>query len=49
MIDPSVLDVSAATVLRLVVWANVGFAAAMLVGVVLWLACGWFEARPHAK
>ena len=45
MFDPSVLDVSALTVLRLVVWANVAFAGALLGGMVLWLVCCGRELR----
>jgi len=39
MIELSVLNVSALAVLRLVAWANVGMALALLVAVGFWLAC----------
>jgi hypothetical protein len=44
MIDLSVLDVPALAALRLVAWANVGMALALLVAVAVWIVCcGWSD------
>jgi len=50
MIDSAVVDVMSVTVLRIVVWANVGFATVLLLGTALWLACAWREiVRPTGR
>ncbi len=43
------LEVAEVWVLRLVAWTNVGVALALLVAVVLWLACCVLESRRDAK
>jgi len=43
--DPVLAEVSALAMLRIVVGANVGVALLMLVGVGLWLLCGWRDLR----
>jgi len=48
MIELSVLHVSALTALRLLAWANVGMALALLVAVVFWLACCGLDSRRHS-
>lgn len=47
MIPPHLADVSALTLLRLLAWANAAFAAALLAGVVIWLAGCGLESRTH--
>lgn len=48
MIELSALHVSALTALRLLAWANVGVAAALLVAVVLWVVCCGLDSRNHS-
>jgi len=49
MIELSALNASAMSFLRLMTWGNVGVAAALVVGVTLWLACcaGGEERHPR--
>jgi len=49
MLELGWLDGFAVDVLQLVAWANVGVAAALLVAVVLWLACCGVEGRQNGK
>ncbi len=45
MIELSVLYASALAVLRLVAWANVGMAVALLVAIGCWVVCCWWSDR----
>jgi hypothetical protein len=45
MIEVSMLDTSALTALRFTAWANVGVAAALLVGAVAWFVWCEIESR----
>jgi len=48
MLELSILDASALTVLRLIAWANVGMAVALLVAVGVWLLCCELESRSYS-
>jgi hypothetical protein len=49
MLELSLLDGFAVDMLRLVAWANVGVAAALLVAIGVWLVCCGIESRSHPE
>lgn len=49
VIDASALDATFLLALRLLAWGNIGVAAAVLAGVVLWQVCCGFESRNCGK